>query len=94
MDKAESNALIETEIARLKAMGYRELTRYIENQENKEVTGSAGKSYQMEVLAVWDSRPEGDLRVFVSIDDGGLLRAIFPKTKSFIVAPDGALVGE
>ena len=35
----------------------------------------------------------GHLRVLGSIDDGGI-RAFFPLTDSFIMAPDGSFIGE
>jgi hypothetical protein len=48
----------------------------------------------VEVLALWDEgRPGGNLRVMVSIDDGGW-RAFKPLTEDFIIAPDGSFVGE
>jgi hypothetical protein len=92
MDKIEARSLLDTEIARLRPMTYAELRKYFD-EEHREVTGPSGKEYQVETLAVWDHKPEGDLRIFVSIDDGGL-RAIVPMTDGFILRPDGSFVGE
>ncbi len=72
-------------------MTYADLRKYFD-EEHMEVKGPSGTEYQIESLAVWDSKPEGDLRIFVSIDDGGL-RAIVPMTEGFIVRPDGSFVG-
>jgi len=58
-----------------------------------EVRGPSDASYQLEVEAVWDKRPVGNLRVFGHIDDGGL-RAVLPLTEDFIMAPDGSFVCE
>jgi hypothetical protein len=41
----------------------------------------------------WDDKKLGNLRVCGSIDDGGL-RAFFPVTDSFIIAPDGRFIDE
>ena len=84
--------MLDATIARLRPMTYAELRKYFD-EEHQEVTGPSGKEYQVETLAVWDRKPEGDLRIFVSIDDGGL-RAIVPMTDGFIMHPDGSFVGE
>ena len=42
---------------------------------------------------IWDDEPGGNVRVMVSIDDGGL-RAFVPMTESFIKSPSGEFVGE
>jgi len=92
MDKQEARLLLDAELARLRVMTYADLRNYFD-EEHQEMTGPSGKEYQVETLAVWDRTPEGDLRIFVSIDDGGL-RAIVPMTDGFIMRPDGSLVGE
>jgi hypothetical protein len=79
-------------MGRLRATSYDDLRKYFD-EEHKEVAGPSGTEYQIETLAVWDSRSEGDLRIVVSIDDGGL-RAIAPMTDGFIMHPDGSFVGE
>jgi hypothetical protein len=58
-----------------------------------EVTAPDGTPCCVEISAVWDGRPGGDIRVIASIDDGGW-RAFLPVTESFIIAPDGSFVGE
>ena len=93
MDKVEARALLDTEISRLRALSYGELRRYTD-EEHLELTGPSGKEYQVDVLAVWDRGKEGDLRLMVSIDDGGLLAAFLPMTDGFVMATDGAFIGE
>ena len=58
-----------------------------------EVTAGDGRACQVEIDAMWDHKPSGNVRVFVMIDDGGW-RAFCPVSTDFVVAPDGACVGE
>ena len=67
--------------------------RYLKRPETREVSVSSGTVYQVETQAFWDSRKEGDLRVIVSVDDGGW-RAWMPVSEDFILAPDGSFVDE
>jgi len=92
MDNQEARSLLDAELTRLRAMTYAGLRIYFDEQHS-ELKGPSGKEYQIETLAVWDRMPEDDLRIFVSIDDGGL-RAIVPMTDGFIMRPDGSFVGE
>ncbi|MEI5676044.1 MULTISPECIES: hypothetical protein [unclassified Nocardioides] len=51
---------------------------------------SRGRTHQVEVEACWeDPRRPGDLRVVVAVGSG-----FSPPSASFIVAADGAFVGE
>ncbi len=74
-----------------RACSFAELSRLIRDPDVSEIVGRSGKRYQIEVEAVWDSAPGGDLRVLASIDDGGW-RAIVPLTRDFIMMPDGTIV--
>jgi hypothetical protein len=93
LDKAEAQKILDAEAAALRSRPYEELRALIKESEHKEVTSPSGKWYQIESLAVWDGKPEGDLRIMVSIDDGGL-RAIVPMTRNVLVAPDGSFLDE
>jgi hypothetical protein len=108
VNKREAKAILAEQVGRLRKQSYSELRRYQskerfrlgplsfgggENVEAFEVTGESGAEYQLEIQSFWDDKPNGDLRVCVSIDDGGL-RAYSPLTDSFIIAPDGSFVGE
>ena len=82
MDKAEARQLEE-----FRARPYSELTKLIGNPEQREAIGASGAAYQVEVEALWDSKPGGDIRLMAAIDDGGW-RAFVPLTDSLIVPPD------
>jgi hypothetical protein len=93
MNKAEARQLLEEAVQELRGRNRSELEQLLSTQEVVEVQGKSGTTYQMEKQAMWDDKKGHDLRVMVSIDDGGW-HAIFPLTESFIVAPDGSFVGE
>jgi hypothetical protein len=93
MDKVEAKEILAQQISRLRALEYSELCRLIKDPEQLEVTSESGAWYQLEIQAWWDDKSEHNLRVLVSIDDGGW-RAIVPLTDDFIIAPDGSFVGE
>ena len=93
MNKAAARALINQELDKLRRLPYKELLGLRDRPVSSWLTGEDGKQYQMEVQAFWDGKRDGDLRVMVSIDDGGL-RAFFPLSGDFIVSPDGSFVGE
>jgi hypothetical protein len=94
MDEAEARAFALAKAYELRAMTWRRRRdRLLDKPETDETTGPSGVEYQRETYAVWDDAREGDLRVFVAVDDGGR-RAYAPLVESFIVAPDGSFVGE
>jgi hypothetical protein len=57
------------------------------------VKGPSGKTYQLEIQAVWDDPKKENLRVMGAIDDGGF-RVFFPLTDDFIITRDGKFIGE
>ena len=80
------------EMAALQQLSYAELTKLVGNPHSKWADGSDGKKYQLEIQAFWDeSKKGGNLRVVVSVDDGGW-RAFFPLTETFILSPAGILL--
>jgi hypothetical protein len=94
MDRAEALAIAHAELAELREATYAELVeRLIDKQEVVERIGASGTRYQIEKQALWDDKRNGNLRVIVSIDDGGW-RAYSPLGADFIRAPDGSFVGE
>ncbi len=93
MDKKEARGLLRARIESLRSLGHSELQAYL-SPETTELTGSSGTTYQLETQAFWDSgRPGKNLRVLVSIDDGGI-RAFAPMSGDFIISPDGVFIGE
>jgi hypothetical protein len=107
VNKAEARQVLAHEVARLRTLSYEELASRIPRQRRrdlflevgedgaitKEVVGESGAVYQVETQVFWDYKPDRDIRVWVSIDDGGA-SAFAPMNDSFILAPDGSFVGE
>lgn len=58
------------------------------------VDGSSGTPYQVELQVFWDSKPDRDLRLLVSVDNGGRWCVFKPLSRDAIMRPDGTLVGE
>ena len=91
MDKAEARSILAKERAKFATRSYDELVALIKYTEFENVAGESGANYQIEINVFRDSKPDGDLRIMASIDDGGW-RACFPLTDSLIMKPDGALL--
>ena len=92
MDKVEARGLLEEFLDDLKTRSREELLGLIANPVCIEKTGKSGTVYQIEYEALWDFEPEGDLRIIVSIDDGGLLSAFKPLTADFLVSSQGKVI--
>jgi len=93
MNKVEVREILADHIHKLKTFSYEELSNRIDKVETSEVIGKSGIKYQLEVQYLWDHKPNGSVRVVVSIDDGGI-RAFVPVTASFIVSSSGRFIGE
>ena len=93
MNRAEADRIIEKHVRLLRSRTYDDLRGLLGASQNQEVVGPSGVSYQLETQAFWDDQPNGNLRVLVSVDDGGL-RAFVPLTADFILSSAGAFVGE
>lgn len=93
MNKQEAKRILAEHLAKYRTRPYADLQRLLHEQDMAEVTAPSGTWYQIEVQAFWDDKPNGNLRVMGSIDDGGW-RAFVPLTDSFIMTPDGRFVGE
>ena len=93
MDKVEARKLLEAYLQELKRETRDELLRYIRDPRCVTVTGADGTEYQIEFESVWDSVPDGDLRIIASIDDGGFFSAIRPVSSSFLVTREGNIIG-
>jgi hypothetical protein len=91
VNKVEAREILRQQIAAYERRTYADLVGLIGKTFVGEVTGSSGTRYQIELEALWDSKPNGDLRIIGCIDDGGL-RAFFPVTDDFIISPDGHVV--
>lgn len=93
MDKIEAMTVAAALLEQLRALPFEQIAQRLESrQETHEVAGPSGTLYQVEAQAFRDSKA-GNLRVMVSVDDGGR-RAFAPVSDDFIIAPDGSFVGE
>jgi len=94
VNEAEARAIALERIRELRALNWEDVrVRYLKNPEAVEVTGPSGTTYQVETEAFWDGAKDADLRVIVSVDDGGW-RAFMPLTEDFILSRDGSFVDE
>ena len=89
MRKEDARAVLAAELAKLRGLSHPELVaRLLDREQTVEVVAASGTTYQVELQALWDDRPEGGLRVIGAVDDGGL-RASVPVTDGFLVPPPG-----
>ena len=93
MNTVEAKGILDDQLLKYRSKSYTDLVSLIENSESLEITAASGTWYQLKFFAAWDDNPNDVLRVFGSIDDGGL-RAYFPLGDNFLVNPDGTFVGE
>jgi hypothetical protein len=93
MNRPIARTLIEEELRRLRKLSYTELLKLVDTASTDDMQGPDGKRYQIERQAFWDDKKGHNIRVVVSVDDGGL-RALIPMTGSFIISPDGSFIGE
>ncbi len=92
MNKQEAQRLLDDFAAALQSrFTYQDWQKLLGESEVVETTGESGVAYQIEWQVFWDSRPDGAIRVLISIDDGSLARFIIPLTTSFLVSAAGEL---
>jgi len=93
MDTVTAHKVLNEWLTKLRTVPYRELASRVDSVTTDEIVRDSARSWQLETHVLWDDEPNGNVRVTVSIDDGGL-RAFVPITKSFIKSPSGEFVGE
>jgi len=71
MDKAEAKLLLARELNAFAALSCSELAGKIGRIEVKTLAGESGAVYQIEIDVLWDDKPDGNLLILASIDDGG-----------------------
>jgi len=91
MDTAEAKSILAKELSEFTARSYNKLVASISHTEVKNLVGESGTHYQIEFSVFWDAKPEGNLLILASIDDGGW-RAFKPLSDSLIMKPDGTLL--
>lgn len=94
MNRDEALTILRERICTLRNLSYEELLQFLGNATGDEVIAPGGQAYQVEVEAMWDDRPDSDLRIIASIDDGSLRWATLPLVQDFVIRPDGTFVGE
>ena len=93
MDTVAAQKVLDKWVAKLRAEPYRELASRVGSVTTDDIPRDSERSWQIEIQVSWDDEPDGNVRVMVSIDDGGL-RAFVPMTDDFIKAPTGEFIGE
>lgn len=85
----EAKRLIEAMVSQYKDLSYIQLLSWVEDRkiETMEVTGDSGTEYQVELEALWDDKPKGNIRFLGSIYDDShsrVLKIKTPVTHNFI----------
>lgn len=93
MNKSEAKSALERYLLEYRLKSYQELLQLMDEPETREVSLPSGQKYHLEVQVSWDGRPDGNLRVLASLDDGRW-RAVFPLCSDFVISPEGNFVGE
>jgi hypothetical protein len=93
MDKVAAQKVLNEWLAKLRAVPYQELVSRVDSVTTDEKVRDSERSWQIEVEVQWADEPDGNIRVTVSVDDGGL-RAFVPLTETFVKTPTGEFVVE
>ena len=88
MNRDEALALLNAKLDDYRTMSYADLIAKIGDEEFPEVVGPSGTEYQIEIQIRWDHKPNGDIRVMGTIDDGTFRGAFRPVCEDLIVTPD------
>jgi len=108
MDKSEAHHILRERMAKFRTWSYAQLAERVERDrqahdclEHIEGTAPDGTPYQMEFQAVWDGKPQGDVRVCgdLAAEPRRPLLGFIPiyvsdVSDSFIMSTDGRFVGE
>jgi hypothetical protein len=92
MNHEIAGTLLNEEITRLRTLSYAALANCIDKPTSTFVNGPDGKKYHIESQVFWDANKEGNIRVMVLVDDGGLTTAFKPLSGDFIISPDGSFI--
>lgn len=93
MDPLEALGVLSAEATKYAGRSHTELSALIDHPAYLEVVSTGGTLFQIEVSAAWDDKPGHTLRLFFSVDDGGL-RAFLPLTRGALVQPGQLFDGE
>jgi hypothetical protein len=90
-DKDEALSILNRELSACETWSREELVRQLGHAQVKHVIGPSGTRYNVEREIHWDEKENGNLRITISVDDGGL-RTFLPVTRSILVSPRGKIV--
>jgi hypothetical protein len=91
---SEADEVFAQQVARWRAISWRDLQKDLDDAVAYEITGSDGVASQFEVLVLWDDpRARTNLRVLFIGDDGRGWRMFGMRHASFVKAPDHSFVG-
>ena len=93
MDPIEALAALSIEAMKFAGRSHQELSSLVDEPVHLRVVGPNGGEFQVEISAVWDDKHGQTLRLFFSVDDGGI-RAFMPLTRGALVPPGAAFDGE
>jgi hypothetical protein len=93
MNTVEAKAVLKERLQQYRQRSYEELAKLVGSVTTEEVRGPSGTAYQLEYQFCWDDKPQADIRVIGSIDDGRM-RAFLPVTDDFIKSLSDQFVGE
>jgi hypothetical protein len=91
LNRKEARSILVQTKDELRRLPYAELVGLVRNKTS--VVGPSGATYIVEVETFFDRPEEINVRVLISVDDGGW-SAFVPMTDDFIIASDGSFVGE
>jgi hypothetical protein len=92
MGREEALALADEVMEELRKLSYDECRQLMKAVSKREIQGRDGKQYQLAVEASWDGKKNGNIRVLILVDDGGL-SAFRPWSRDFIISPGGSFAG-
>lgn len=95
MNIKEVKTILAEYLSRYRAKSYLNLAMMAKDYkvETWEVKGKKGELYQLEFECIWDSDPDGDIRVMGTLNDAGTSMSIRSITDGFIVSPEGKYFG-
>ena len=88
MNREEALGLLNARLDDYRRMTHAELAAKVGDEDIAEAVGPSGTTYQIEILVTWDHKPNGDVRVLGSIDDGTFRGAFKPVCSDLLVTPD------
>jgi hypothetical protein len=94
VDEVAGYAALGEWVERLRTLGFEEIRAAYFEGVRQEFFDYEGVTYEVTTEAVWDEKPEGNLRVFVELSDPADSPPRLILETDVIFAPDGSFVGE